>query len=186
MPATIAFRSSTPTGKLLGHLGRAGQRPGELSYPYGLVLDGAGPRLRLRVRQPSRAEVHARRPIAGLLGARTAARPAKLLNPWALVRDSQGGSTCSIRATIACNASNCEARLDLGQCNRMYHDRLRQPLVPAAAGGAAGCVVGQLSAAWRAWGGCGGWWRSRLRSAGLRAAGAGAGRSRSGCAPATG
>ena len=89
-PAITASRSSIREGKLLRSGARRAARPGELYYPYDLVLAPDGNVLRLRVRQPSRAEVHPRRPLAGLLGARRPRAEGELYNPWALVRDSQG------------------------------------------------------------------------------------------------
>ena len=64
-------------GKLIDSLGRAqAASPGELSYPYGLVLDEPGNVYVTRIWQPSRAEVLARRPARWAAGDSTDERAA--------------------------------------------------------------------------------------------------------------
>ena len=55
-------------GKLLRIWGKEGSRPGELYYPYDLALAEHDTVYVCEYRQPSRAEVHPRGPLARLFG----------------------------------------------------------------------------------------------------------------------
>ena len=91
-------------GKLLQSWGTQGSEPGELYYPYDIVLAPNDTLYVCEYRQQPRAEIHPRRPLAGLLGPRGTRPRANSSIPGAGPRQPRNGSMCWIRAIIGYNA----------------------------------------------------------------------------------
>ena len=157
---------------------RTASEPGQLAYPYGLVLDGQG---HVYVCEFGNHRVQKFTLDGKSLGCwgTHGREPGELHNPWAVVRDSRGRihvlDSSNHRVQRIRDVDRRPSPTDPAIDSMLQH-RLRQPLVPAAAGRCCRWCGGSAFAAWRAWAGCAARWRSALRSVVFAAAGAGAGR----------